>query len=307
VDRRTLIVLVVAGLAVVAIGLSAATLTSTVTPSGGNGQGFSDGPGSGGVSQPEADVEPEQGDGSDASSLIQRLLIVIGLIALLGALRYAVKNPSRAVVVAAVLVVIALAMYLLLEVADNTQLDPGEPPEQQQQEQEQQSENGGGSPRADGESDQTRSLPLAPLLGFLMVVMVGITLLMRQLRLGSDDDTGEDGVESPEETAAMGAIAGRAADRIEDSPADDGSDTDNEVYRAWGEMTAQLDIESGETTTPREFERRAAAAGMSPDDVRELTDLFETVRYGGEAATEERERRAVSVLRRIESTYGGGS
>jgi hypothetical protein len=43
---------------------------------------------------------------------------------------------------------------------------------------------------------------------------------------------------------------------------------------------------------------------MAPDDVRELTRLFERVRYGGESATAAREERAVQVLRRIESTYG---
>jgi membrane protein implicated in regulation of membrane protease activity len=306
VDRRTLVVLVVAALAVVAIGLSAATLTSTVSPSGGNGQGISNEVGDSGVNQPDVGGEPGGENGSDWSSLIQRLFIVVGIIALLGALRYAVENPSRAVVLAAVLVVAVLAIYLVLEVADNTQIDPGEPREQQQEE-EQQEGNGGGSPRADGESNGSQSLPLAPLFGFLVVVLFGIALVMRQFRPGSDDDVDEDGAESPEETAAMGAIAGRAADRIEDGPEDDGSDTDNEVYRAWEEMTTQLDIESGEATTPREFERRAVAAGMSPDDVRELTDLFETVRYGGEAATADRERRAVSVLRRIESTYGGDS
>ncbi len=306
-DRRTLVVLVVAALAVVAIGLSAATLTSTVSPSGGEGQGISDEVGDSGVNQPDVGGEPEGEDGSDWSSLIQRLFLVIGIVALLGALRYAVENPSRAVVLAAVLVVAVLAIYLVLEVADNTQIDPGELREQQQQEEEQQDGNGGGSPRADGESDGSQGLPLAPLFGFLVVVLFGIALVMRQFRPGSDDDVDEDGAESPEETAAMGAIAGRAADRIEDGPEDDGSDTDNEVYRAWEEMTTQLDIESGEATTPREFERRAVAAGMSPDDVRELTDLFETVRYGGEAATADRERRAVSVLRRIESTYGGES
>jgi hypothetical protein len=64
-------------------------------------------------------------------------------------------------------------------------------------------------------------------------------------------------------------------------------------------MTAQLDIESGEATTPRELERRAVTAGMAPDDVRELTALFETVRYGGESATEDREQRAMAVLRRL--------
>jgi hypothetical protein len=42
---------------------------------------------------------------------------------------------------------------------------------------------------------------------------------------------------------------------------------------------------------------------MDRGDVAELTRLFETIRYGGATPTEERERRAVEALRRIESTY----
>jgi hypothetical protein len=42
---------------------------------------------------------------------------------------------------------------------------------------------------------------------------------------------------------------------------------------------------------------------MQPDDVRELTDLFEEVRYGDREVTAERERRATDALRRIEESY----
>ena len=70
-------------------------------------------------------------------------------------------------------------------------------------------------------------------------------------------------------------------------------------------MTAALDVDSPGTTTPREFQRTAVEAGMDRSDVAELTELFESVRYGGLEPTDERERRAVETLRRIESDYGG--
>jgi len=125
------------------------------------------------------------------------------------------------------------------------------------------------------------------------------------LRARSDDDSSraEIDTEEPDSQRALGAIAGRAADRIEDGDIE-GADAENEIYRAWQEMTTQLDIENAEATTPREFRDRAVNTGLPPDDVRELTDLFELVRYGGEDATADREQRAVRVLRRIESAGG---
>nr|WP_282594522.1 DUF4129 domain-containing protein [Halomarina salina] len=68
-------------------------------------------------------------------------------------------------------------------------------------------------------------------------------------------------------------------------------------------MTDPLDL-SRETSTPGEFAAAAVDAGMSRDDVGELTRLFERTRYGGVAVDEGREQRATTALRRIERTYG---
>ncbi|MEF8938060.1 MAG: DUF4129 domain-containing protein, partial [Halovenus sp.] len=67
--------------------------------------------------------------------------------------------------------------------------------------------------------------------------------------------------------------------------------------------TERLDLPDDESTTPREFARAAAQTGLSDEDVTELTELFEDVRYGGYSPTTEREERAVDVLRRIERSY----
>jgi hypothetical protein len=118
-----------------------------------------------------------------------------------------------------------------------------------------------------------------------------------------DDTVGPDAAEpapvTDPDVAAVARAAGRAADRIAGDAA-----VDNEVFRAWAAMTDALDLESPETVTPAAFEAAAVDAGMTPDDVAELRRLFEEVRYGGQSPSDERERQAVSALRRIEDEYG---
>lgn len=112
-----------------------------------------------------------------------------------------------------------------------------------------------------------------------------------------------DGDESTDSTDlhAVGRSAGEAADRIEaEAP------VTNEVFRAWYEMTRQLDVRDPATTAPDEFEARAIETGMDPDDVARLTTLFEEVRYG-ERDPDSREERAVAALRRIETAYRDGA
>lgn len=137
------------------------------------------------------------------------------------------------------------------------------------------------------------------LLGVLGIAFVAAVVLLVQ---STDDDItqqeeGETAID-PERMAAIGRAAGRAADRIEDDV-----EADNAVYRAWREMTTYLDVDNPSSSTPAEFATAAVAAGMNPDDVSELTALFEDVRYGEAEPTEDRERRAVTALRRIEETY----
>jgi len=103
-------------------------------------------------------------------------------------------------------------------------------------------------------------------------------------------------VDGDDDLAALGAVAGRAADRIERAAA-----VDNEIYRAWVAMTERLDVEHPESSTPGEFEAAAVAAGVDAGTVAELTALFERVRYGEEAPTAETESRAVAALRAIEA------
>lgn len=151
--------------------------------------------------------------------------------------------------------------------------------------------------------DTPSSLPL--LAGLVVLGIGGVIAVFFASRDADDGGTvetgGGAGPASEGDVSAMGRAAGRAADRIEAA-----DDPDNEVFRAWREMVLPLDVPHPESCTSGEFAAAAVEAGMDPEDVTELTDLFDEVRYGGEEPTPERERRAVETLRRIEETYGEG-
>jgi hypothetical protein len=139
--------------------------------------------------------------------------------------------------------------------------------------------------------------PAAVVLLFGSVLIVAVAALART---AGDDETFEPVEESdPEaETSDFARAAGRAADRIEDANVA----VDNAVYRAWVEMTGMLAVPDPETTSPRDFAAAAIDIGIDEDHVRELTTLFTEVRYG-DADPEEREERALAVLRAVETSY----
>lgn len=164
-------------------------------------------------------------------------------------------------------------------------------------------ETGGGSL---GAAAETATSQPSVLLTVVLVVLIVAAVILLYVASADDlvDSVEEEPVPEPhEETdiAAVGRVAGEAADRIEGDEA-----FGNEVYRAWAEMTEHLAVDHPESSTPAEFAAAAVDAGIAPDDVRELTDLFEEVRYGDRAVTAERERRAADALRRIEESYARG-
>ncbi|MDZ7701781.1 MAG: DUF4129 domain-containing protein [Halobacteriales archaeon] len=142
------------------------------------------------------------------------------------------------------------------------------------------------------------SVALALVLGLALIVAVA--LLFQST--GDDQPPAREAEETPDpvQMAAIGRAAGRAADRIEGD-----AEPDNAVFEAWKEMTDGLDVPNPEASTPSEFALAADDAGMAREDVRELTELFESVRYGTAEPTAEREERAVAALRRIEDEYAG--
>jgi len=160
---------------------------------------------------------------------------------------------------------------------------------------------GGGEPSIPGGGGESPEFFERPSV--VLLVLLGAAVLAAWV--AAVRSTGSAEPSEPEEvtttaapsTGAVGEAAGRAADRIEND-----ATVGNAVYRAWREMTGHLDLPR-RTTTPGEFEAAAVEAGMDPEDVRELTELFEATRYGGVEPSEEREARAVAALRRIEREY----
>lgn len=147
-----------------------------------------------------------------------------------------------------------------------------------------------------------------PVVTIGLVVLLGLALLVAValLLVSTGDDapppSSAPAAPDPEQMQAIGRSAGRAADRIERDV-----DPDNAIYRAWKEMTDLLEVPNPAASTPAEFATAAVEAGMDPDDIDELTSLFESVRYGPKQPTEARETRAVAALRRIEADYAGES
>lgn len=284
-------------LAVLALGFVAATLESAVAP----GQSSPAGRGGGGgglFPRP-----PRGGDGNPVSLPYLDVVVPVLLgLAALAVLWHGLRHWRTTTVVLALAAIAAVT--LLLFPPPTLPLGPA---------------NGSALPPSNGSAigaggggggDATQSPPSPPtvLLALLTVgaaALGGAFLLARRQPEESDDDTAVEDAAEPNDdktAAALGSAAGRAADRIE-SDADPG--VDNEVYRAWREMTALLDVDDPGTTTPGEFADAAAAAGLGREDAAELTRLFEAVRYGHAPASAEREERALAVLRRIEDRYGG--
>ncbi|WP_128477515.1 DUF4129 domain-containing protein [Halorussus pelagicus] len=160
----------------------------------------------------------------------------------------------------------------------------------------------GGSGAPGGSTGTSITDPSVLLLAGLGVALVAAVALLFVSSSGEDPEEDEAFTE-PDDTTdvnAVGRAAGEAADRIETA-----TDVDNEVFRAWHEMTDHLDVANPQSSTPSEFAAAAVDAGMAREDVDRLTTLFEEVRYGGESPTEEREQQALDALRRIEREYAG--
>lgn len=82
-----------------------------------------------------------------------------------------------------------------------------------------------------------------------------------------------------------------------------GADFRNTIIRCYREMSevlrTQRGIQRDEAMTPREFEERLTRHGLPGDPVRQLTRLFEWVRYGAAAPGELEEDQAITSLSAI--------
>ncbi len=314
-DRDTAIAVVLAVVAVVAIALAAATLNETVVPdeSGGSGIGSSGDVGAGRDDGGSVIPQNESGQGTLGSQApplqlciefltdwwVKAAIVLVALVA--GVLITRRLNVLATFAFGGAFGLPVVFVYLLLTncggPAQNSEFSllPGR------------GNNTSIPVGGVGGFDQGATITTSPVAWLLLVVLGGalVVSVALLLRAGEDEDRLQI-PDDPEPTAeadirAVGRAAGRAADRIEGA-----TDLDNEVYRAWDDMTTHLEVDNPEASTPAEFAAAATGAGMARDDVDELTRLFEEVRYGGHEATTDREERAVSALRRIESTYAEG-
>lgn len=274
---------------VVAIGLAAATVRTADQPDRRGPIGFP-GPGDGGASQPSLDVPAHPVLFEVPKSLIGALAAILTLSLGYYVAVHASEALRRAVAVALWFGILWLVIVgLLLFVGSGSFYRKGT--------------TGPGEDTVDGPADPDGKRDGGRVPGGILVLLLlavsGIAVLLAVRTVPDGRTRQEEGGDTdPARSAAIRRAAGRAATRLAGS-----GSVDNEVYRAWREMTGFLDVSDPETTTPGEFASVAVAAGLDPADVEELTDLFEAVRYGGTAADEALERRALSVLRRIESAY----
>ncbi|RQG95987.1 DUF4129 domain-containing protein [Natrarchaeobius chitinivorans] len=290
---RTVTRIAVALVGIAAVAMAAATISSPVER-GGDGELGGDGP----IGM------PAQESGETAFEVPFFLEVLVFLLLVLAALVivwYLLTHPreffTQLGVALALLLLIAAVFWVLLRfgVIDPSALEEPPPPPPE-------GTPGDGDP-GDGENDQ-QPFSIGPLLLLLtaLAFVLAVAVAWSTGGVGSSSNSsgsaGVDGEDPDGSHAAVAAAAGRAADRIESS-----DDVDNEVYRAWLEMTRPLEVDRPETSTPGEFAAAAVDAGLAREDVAELTSLFEDVRYGDEETTGQMETRATAVLRRIEAEY----
>ena len=290
-DRTTLQYALVALLGSLAVVLAAVTLPTASRPAGEPGSG-GDGEGDGGFISPPSEEAPAGTIGGSVPFLTE-MLVALVLLAMLALLWYLFKDLWSVVrvvfgvaVVAGVVILLSRTLRFAREPRDIAiPVDFG-------------NESGLGGANGDGELTTTDPVVPSVLLFLLFgALLVGAFVMVRRYRRDSDETALRTG-DTTEETEALGRVAGSVANRL-----DEGAAFDNEIYRAWVEMTALFDLSRPETKTPGEFATLATDAGMDPEDVRELTALFERVRYGTADPSESDEQRALSLFRRLESTY----
>lgn len=305
-DRNRAGAILLALLGVLALSIGAASLESATSAGSGAGAGSEEGVGGG--EGERFDLGSPNVSGTDTGFhvppiLFRVTLLVLFVLALLGLVPFYEEYGLRGIAVAVALTVgFAVVMFLFVAHVDlpglfeNLSGDIGL--------------FGSGTPELPGGGAIGEASGTAPVAGgtvalvvLLVAIVAGAALVIVQASgdataSAAGDDTDEEGT-----AVTVGRAAGQAADRLEAAE----TAIDNEVYRAWHEMTDRLDVANPDAATPSEFADAAIAAGIDREDVAELTALFEEVRYGDAIPTEAREDRALAALRRIESTYADQS
>lgn len=290
--RDRLPAIAAAVLGVIAIVVAAATLEDRWIPDQEGGSGDT---GGGGLVPP-----PEAAPGEEITiPFIEELVMLIIALLVIVALIYIVREHREVIPILLGVVVITWIVSVLIDLLDPQpqEREPGETMDWLPY------GTGGEEGEAPPPDAPVDWLPVTAIVGILGIVLVAAIVM--SMRGGTPSVAPSDQGSSTEPATpvpeAIGAAAGRAADRIEAS-----AGYENDVYRAWAEMTGLLDRPNADVATPGDFATAAVDAGLDPRDVHALTRLFEEVRYGDRPPTERRERRAVELFRRIEERYADG-
>jgi len=309
VNRSTARTIALALFCLVALVVAAATLPSMQSGGGGDGGGFAGGGGDEPSELPGGETNRSGGSSGDLPSLcVEPLLSPLNAAAIalvgLGAAYLASRRFGPGVTLVFALALSPLLVLLALMLTGGCAgSSPGIPTGGEFNATPAGGSDGGLFGGGGGEGDvPTTAVPSLALLSVLLLAIGGaFAALFYTDSSGERSEKTSDGQHDDEERRSeIGRAAGRAADRIEGA-----DDFENEVYRAWREMADALPVDRPASSTPGEFAAAARDVGVDDDDVAELTELFEAVRYGGREATSDREERAVAALRRIEAAYGG--
>lgn len=300
IDRSKLSSVAVVFVVMLALSMTAATIHSTSGPEERSGLNFDPDHGA----EPDSDFDrPNQSGGTgelgtsgapiDLTICIEILRTpgaVIGILAVLSLFFYGLYrryNAATTLLVGSGVVPVVFASYFFLTNCA-TQFGGELGPD------------GSFNPAAGGSLVQVPAVP-SWAVGLVLVGVIGLVAVLLVSVTGTDEEflpVEVDEFEDPDATD-FAAAAGRAADRIERGNVA----VDNAVYRAWLEMTSLLELPNPRSSAPLDFADAAIELGLDEDDVLELTELFNEVRYGHKDA-ESREERAIEILRHIESTYG---
>ena len=293
-SRSTALRVTAALIGIVAIALVASTIPEVLEQSSGSVGTGGDG---GSVTSEQESVDLHQTDSFTHADLILRMLAIGTAVFLVVATIALLVDHPREFLVGMAKITLALGVLVAIITAGLMLSDFGMEQESAEPEGEPPTEGEPGDGGSDSGSEAPEvSGPLIVVAIVLLTALAGVGwILWNRHRTGSDIAD-----ESADETTTdlVGSVAGETADRIE---ADDGGSLENEVFRAWREMTNLLSVDNPETSTPGEFAVAAIHAGFGREEVTELTTLFETVRYGDVDASATDERRAVEILRRVEA------
>lgn len=137
----------------------------------------------------------------------------------------------------------------------------------------------------------TDILPILSTIGavFVLAVIAGL-VWFRWLRSKTDNS-----FEQWDATAS----AAEANSEHQPDYGNRGAEPESDVHRAWYAMARHLDVPNADSETPRELAVTAIDRGLDREAVRDLTVLFERVRYGRGKPTSDREQRAMGALERL--------